>query len=157
MNQHLKAALACLALGSVAATACKSLGTPADQSQADILWSAMTDYDTWGNFDGHEGIMKGKSPHGPYVRTFVNSVGMQDQANPGYGTIIVKENFSRDDASTLKGITVMERIEGYDDENNDWFWARYTPTGEQTHNGMVPFCSDCHFDAGNDDFVFLND
>lgn len=157
MKRQLTAAVLGLLLGSAAITACKSLGTPEDQSEATTLWDEMSGYQSWGGFDGHVGIMKGKSPHGKYVHTYVNEIGMADQAQPAYGTIIVKENFSRDDRDTLQGITVMQRIEGYDAENNDWFWARYTPKGELTHAGQVAFCSDCHFDAGADDFVFLND
>lgn len=157
MKRHLTAAVLGLLLGSAALTACKSLGTEEDQSEASVLWDAMSGYQSWGGFDGHVGIIRGKSPHGKFVRTVMNDVGMQDQSAPGYGTIIVKENFSREDPDSLQGLTVMQRIEGYDPDNNDWFWARYTPKGELTHSGKVAFCADCHFDAGADDFIFLND
>lgn len=157
MNNALSGLLLGLLVSSLAITACKSLGTPEDQSEAVSLWSDMSGYQSWGHFDGFEGIIPGKSPHGKFVRTFMNEVGMRDQSQPGYGTIIVKENFSKDDADSLQGITVMQRIEGYDPENEDWFWARYTPSGEQTHSGKVPFCADCHFDAGDDDYIFFND
>jgi cytochrome P460 len=150
--------LAASLLGLLTFAACKSLGTPEDQTEAGSLWAKMSDYRSWAHFEGHEGIQRSKSKmHGKFVRTFVNGTGATNPSAPGYGTIIVKENFSKDDAETLMSMTVMQRIEGYDPENEDWFWARFTPGGELTHAGKVGMCSDCHFDAGGDDFVFLND
>ena len=148
----------CLFLAALLTTwvisACGSPGTPEDQTSAGTLWDAMNGYEQWDQFAGHEGMQPGKSPHGKFVRTFVKAA---DASAPGYGSIIVKENYSSEDPSSLGGLTVMQRIEGYDAENEDWFWARYTPKGKLTHSGKVSSCADCHFDAGGDDYVFLND
>ena len=149
-------ALAVLISG-VAVAACKSLGTPADQENADSLWQAMSGHEQWAPFEGHEGLQPGVSPHGKFVRVFVNPIGADTQEAPAYGTIIVKENYSSEDLTSLESLTIMQRSEGYDPDNDDWFWARYTPAGELTHSGKVESCSNCHFDAGGDDFVFLND
>ena len=136
---------------------CKSLGTEEDQAQAGSLWDRIQGYDSWSYFDGHEGFEKSKGVHGPIVRVFLNDLGAADQANPPSGTIVVKENLRKRDADTLISLTVMERIEGYDPENADWFYARYTPEGELTHSGKVASCIDCHFDGGDDDYLFYND
>ena len=144
-------------LAALGAAACKSLGTPEDQQEAVSLWDTLSGHEQWGHFDGHDGLQPGKSPHGKFVRTFVNETGAENPAAPSFGSIIVKENYSKDDLSTLVALTVMQRIEGYDPENGDWFWARYTPDGDLTHSGKVAMCADCHFDADGDDFVFLND
>ncbi len=143
--------------GTLAIAACQSLGTPEDQQEAGSLWDRMTGYQKWGHFEGHEKMQPGKSPHGKFVRTFLNSVGAESPAAPGYGSIIVKENYSSNDPASLGALTVMQRIEGYDPENGDWFWARYDVKGELTHSGKVAMCADCHFDADGDDFIFLND
>ena len=142
---------------AVSITACKSLGTPQDQKEAGGLWDSLSGYEQWDQFAGHEGLEPSKGAHGKFVRTFLNSVGATNPAAPGFGSIIVKENFGKKDLESLESLTVMQRVEGYDIENNDWFWARFTPSGEQTHSGKVAMCADCHFDAGGDDFVFLND
>ena len=141
----------------IALGACKSLGTPADQESADTVWQAISGRQQWAQFEGHEGLQPGKSPHGKFIRTFVNPVGAEHPEAPGYGSILVKENYSQEDLAKLDSLTVMERVEGYDPDNGDWFWARYTPAGELTHSGKVESCANCHFDAGGDDFVFLND
>jgi hypothetical protein len=140
-------------------SSCASLGTPEDQRTAAVLWGQdMRDYRSWAQFDGFPGIQKSKSDmHGTYVATYINgaAAGSPDDLPPG--SVIVKENFSSADPSTINGITVMKKIPGYDPDNGDWFWARFTPGGDLTHAGKVAMCADCHFDAGNDDYVFLND
>lgn len=157
MKIPLRSVFAFSLLGTLAIAACQSLGTPEDQAEAGSLWDDMSGYREWPQFSGHEGMQPGKSPHGKFIQTFLNPTGAKNPARPGYGAIIVKENFSRNDPGSLDALTVMQRIEGYDPENEDWFWARYTPDGKLTHSGQVAMCANCHFDAGGDDYVFLND
>lgn len=154
---RLRPALAFTTIGLGLVTACKSLGTPADQQRADSLWDQMQGHEQWGYFDAHPGMMEGNGPHGEYVETRINAVAARDQADPPFGSILVKENYGSQDRSSLESYTVMQRVEGYDPENGDWFWARWSADGELTHAGKVGMCYDCHFDAQGDDFVFLND
>ena len=137
--------------------ACASLGTPEDQSDGAALWKEMGNYRSWGHFQGHAGMEKGKSPHGKYIMTYINDSTAAQPDSPPPGSIVVKENFSSEDPGSLGALTVMKRIEGYDPDNGDWFWARFEPSGKLTHSGKVSMCADCHFDAGGDDFLFLND
>jgi hypothetical protein len=63
----------------------------------------------------------------------------------------------------------MFQREGYDSDNNDWFWAKYLPDGSFDSNpagvpltgriakGMNSGCIACHTAAPGDDMVFLND
>ncbi len=137
--------------------ACASLGSPKDQQSASLLWQKIDGHRQWGFFDSHVGIEDGHGPHGKFVATFLSASAHANQAKPPFGSILVKENYTKNDASALDSFTVMQRIEGYDPENGDWFWARFTPAGKLTHSGKVAMCFDCHFDADGDDFVFLND
>ena len=147
-----------LAAGLLIASACRMGPVKVDDEPlGDQLWVTMEGYQEWGSFPGHEGMEPGKSPHGKFVRTFINDVAAGSTEAPAIGSILVKENFSADDPDKLNGLTVMQRIEGYDTENSDWFWVRYGTNGKVTHSGQVSLCVDCHFDAGGDDFVFLND
>jgi len=139
------------------AAACASLGTPEDQASATTMWDEIQGHASWAQFPGHAGMQKGKSPHGKFVSTYINAVTASNTASPPSRSVIVKENFRQEDRATLDSLTVMKKVEGYDPENGDWFWARYTPEGELTHSGKVAMCFDCHFDAAGDDFVFLND
>lgn len=138
--------------------ACASLGSPEDQSEAEGLWDRISGYQSWGQAPGFEGVQPSKSVHGDFVRVYVNDVVAADLASPGFGSILVKEGFDKADASKLKALTVMERIEGYDPENDDWFWARYKPDGTLTDSGQVSNCIKCHrADAEDFDYVFVND
>ena len=147
-----------LAFGAISLiAACASLGTEEDQSTAGVLRTEMEGYQQWAQFEGYPGIQKSKSKvHGKYVATYINAIAARNPTDLAFGSIIVKANYAKKDVSTLKSTTVMKRIEGYDPENGDWFWARYAADGELTHSGKVSMCLDCHFDA-DDDFVFLND
>ncbi len=157
MKPKSKLVLPFMLAGSALAVACKSLGTPEDQDRAASLQTAISGYQQWGSFPDYEGWQKGKSPHGKYIRTFINSVAEVSPEDLPNGSIIVKANFSKQDESTLSALTVMQRIKDFDPENGDWFWARYSPSGELTHSGSVSMCIDCHTNAGGDDLVFLND
>ena len=157
MNISIQTVGALALAATLALTACKSLGSPEEQVRADTLWSDIADYKSWGHFDGFEGFQVGDSVHGRYVRVYANSIAEGDQENLPYESIIVKENFDRKDEGALTGITVMQRLRGFDPEHNDWFWVRYSTGGAQTHSGKPAFCIDCHSEAEGDDFVFLND
>ena len=73
-----------------------------------------------------------------------------------------------DPAKHLGAITVMFRREaGYDDDNQDWFWAKFLPDGSLDKNAMGGAlagrvakgadagCIACH--SGVDDYVFTSD
>lgn len=130
--------------------------TPVTVSAAD-LWQIIGQdkpYAEYGFWSGLEGIMKGQSPHGALVRTFVNDHAL----NPGlegypYGSIIVKENFMAD--TTLAKLTVMYKVKDYNPEAGDWFWAVYGPDGTAEMEGKIQSCISCHGMHQGDDFVLL--
>ena len=125
-----------------------------DRAQADLLMQAMDGYESWETVDGFDEWEQGTSVHGKVVRYFVNGVAYDNMAELPYGSIIVKEGYTRD--RKLKAVTVMQRIEGYDPDNYDWFWARYDASGALTDAGKVGFCIDCHRDGTEGDFSFAN-
>lgn len=130
--------------------------TPVTVSAAG-LWQIIGQdkpYAEYGFWSGLEGIMKGQSPHGALVRTFVNDRAL----NPGlegypYGSIIVKENFMAD--TTLAKLTVMYKVRDYNPEAGDWFWAVYGPDGTAEMEGKIQSCISCHGMHQGDDFVLL--
>ena len=61
------------------------------------------------------------------------------------GSIIVKEGYSDSSGSELNKITIMKKINGFDPEHNDWFWANYNEGGGLGGaNGSVSSCYSCH-------------
>ncbi len=134
-----------------------------DDTMAQKIIQEIKGYDKWDFFPGlkvdKDGFVEGQKPHGKYIRVFVNK---KDDLN-GYGSIIIKENYTAKDKGSLKTITLMKKIKGYDDKFGDWFWLRLKPDmtvdsmkGNKLR-GKVQVCGKCHSNAGGGDFIYLND
>ena len=145
-------------------------GGEADVKRAKNLWkrSLGGKYTKWASYPGLDGWQPGKSPHGKVLRYFINGAAARNPANPGNGSIIVKENYGQENGP-LMAVTIMQKIKGYDPDNADWFWVKYGPNGEILKNpkgmmlagrvakGMPAGCIACHGNAGGGDYLFIND
>jgi hypothetical protein len=142
-----------LLLSSLASITAAEVTSPEPDPKA--LWQHMQDeeYQKWAYWPGTEGFYKGTHPHGALLKTYVNDVARQglDQA-PGQlpvGSIIVKENFSREKA--LAATTVMYKAaEGYNEEHNNWFWLKRSANGDVAAAGKVETCQSCHASSSHD-------
>lgn len=151
----------------------KPFGGSRDVKFASKVWKAIRGYDEWKLTTE---VYKGTSPHGKYLRLFSTYVKVDGKSYP----IIVKDNYggrgvtlekvNKDRKGWLKAVTVMlKRDAGYDAENQDWFWAKYSPSGKIEKNpagmslagrvakGMNKGCISCHSQARGGDFLFSND
>jgi len=131
------------------------------------FWNFLTGsqpaYRNWSPWPGTRAdIYPGQSPHGAFLKMYVNRIAAGDPKNLPYGSIIVKENFGKD-RTTLMAITVMYRAKGYDPAHHDWYWIKYQSDGTVAHKGDMPIagrvstCINCHSGAGGNDFSFAND
>ncbi len=150
-----------------------AFGGGTDVAFAGKVWRAMDGYTDW---KLSTEIYKGGSPHGKYVQLFSTWVTVDGRAYP----IIIKDNYggrgvtpdrAREDRSAwLKAVTIMlQREEGYDADNDNWFWVKYKPDGSIDKNemgmklagriakGMPKGCISCHLQAGGGDYLFSND
>lgn len=136
-------------------------GGEKDVMFANMAWKAMQGYGKW---PIKTEMYPGKSPHGKFLKMYYSVVNVDGK--PYH--VIVKDNF--DGERKLAAVTVMvQREAGYDPDNNDWFWAKYSPDGTIDKNpagmalagrvgkGMDQGCIPCHKGAMNDDYVFMND
>lgn len=118
---------------------------------------------------------QGVHPHGAILDTIERKVTVGNNT----GVAIVKRNYGGKGVSKsevannpgkwLKAVTVMYKRSGYDPEDKDWFWVKYSPKGEVLKNpkgmplaGMVgkganAGCIACHKAAPGGDFVFNHD
>lgn len=152
-----------LCLLSVVVIGCTYFGRPVghDRTEADTLEREIADYKTWQTPAWVEGFTESAHPLPAYVKYYVNEAGMSDIDNPPDGSIFVKEQFDED--KQLIGFTVMKKIDGYDPENKDWFWAIADEAGVVTNAGKLNTswtsnCIDCHRKGdGGDDLLFVND
>jgi hypothetical protein len=142
--------------------------TPEEFYQA--LWRHLVrpdgPYTSWPPLPGKEGLRKGQSPHGAFVRLYANATAQADPKALPPGSILVLEDYSADQKSRA-GINILYRVRGYDPRNGDWYWMKYNENGTvmraapaaggQPLAGRVQACIDCHRMAGGNDLVFSND
>jgi hypothetical protein len=124
------------------------------------LWERISsegDYSTYSFWPGHEGINPGQAPHGVYHRIYINNNLKESLPNENkiapFGSIIVKENFNID--QKVVKITVMAKVEGFNDEGGNWFWAAYSPEGEVQAEGTPKGCVSCHVGMKNNDYIIV--
>ena len=147
----------------------KSTDNPeTDEEIAAGLWQKITteNYNNingdWSHWPGTTGkyppdtSLAGNVPHGyPEVfQTYVNSIGMTNLSSRSFPmadkAIVVKENYQISETdTTLLFLTVMLKKNGYDSENNDWFWVKYNPDGSIAVSGKVSGCISCHGGANS--------
>jgi len=130
---------------------------PTDGSE---FWTYITKtnpYAEWESWPGYEDIYPGQSPHGAFLKLYVN--GKAFKAIKGRkvplpsGSIIVKENYDKD-KETLVAVTPMYKVEGYNPEAGDWFWGKYGSDGKVMAAGKVKGCIDCHRQKKDMDWLF---
>jgi hypothetical protein len=148
-------------------------GNDKDVQFANNLWKAMEGYTDWPMSSDY---YPGQSPHGAFLRLYYNMVNID--GTPYH--VIVKDNFGGEGATKetvsespdkyLVAITPMvQREDGYDPDDNNWFWVKYAPDGSIMKNpkglalagkvakGSSTGCIACHANAKGNDFIFSND
>ena len=123
------------------------------------LWEYFTKtepYTDWSFFPGRDGMYKGTHPHGARLKLYVNDVALAalKEGKPmPYGAIILKENYAKD-GETLMAITPMYKVEGFNPDAGDWYWAKYKADGMVEKAGKVEGCIDCHSERKDKDWYF---
>ena len=151
-------------------------GNEADISDAKDVWKASLD----AGFVGESAIVtrpyKGMPPHGLILELLEKDVNI----NGKKGALVVKKNYGGngltindvigDPQKYLKSVTVMfKREAGYDEENKNWFYAKYASDGSLLKNpkdmklagrvakGAPTGCISCHKAASGGDFIYNHD
>jgi len=151
-------------------------GGDEDVAFAEQLWRELADARLVGPAAVTSRPYEGVEPHGAILVTLQGDLTLGGHT----GAVIVKNNYMGESVSVssvadnpdlnLDAVTIMfRRAEGYDPDNLDWFWVKYSPDGSLQTNpaglklagriGKNPqdACIACHKFAPDDDYVFLND
>ena len=102
-----------------------------NRSFEDRFWSYLQDqkYTNWAPVPGKsDGYSEGQSPHGAFLKMYLNRTAAGNPKELPNGSIIIKENYGPD-KKTLMAVTVMYRTKGYNPVAGDWYWAKYNPNG----------------------------
>jgi len=114
---------------------------------------------SWDLWPGKGEKYEGTEPHGALLTTYLNPAAARAAAEGAGqlppGAIVVKDNFMPD--GTLAASTVMYKIEGYNPEAGDWWWAKFMPDGSVDMDGMaqgrVEMCIGCHARGADNDYL----
>ena len=157
------------AIGAAAQDA--PFGGPEEVEYASSLWQTLAGANLVADDPIRAMPYQGREPHGAILEYFEQSVTVAGTE----GLAIVKKNYGGEDLAReqvlrepgeyLESITVMFRREqGYDPENQNWFWAKYNPDGslQASPEGMslagpVAGCIECHSAAPGGDYVYSYD
>ncbi len=112
---------------------------------------------TWHYEQGVDpGFYEGLAPHGAILRTFANNIAydaIEAKTNPlPEGSIIVKENYTPE--RELAAITFMVKMDGYNPDGGDWFWAKVQPDGTVEAAGSPAGCIGCHGGKRDNGWLF---
>ncbi len=154
-----KIIVSCLAMAMTLSSASFAISEDMPDADGDALWnyiSKVSPYTKWSYWPDHQGMLEGRAPHAPQHKVFVNKQALESKSAPlQFGAIEVKENYSMD--NELKAITVQYKVEGYNPKDGDWFWAKYSPTGETLKAGKLKGCIGCHSTRVANDFVLVHE
>ena len=160
-----------LATWSVPTVAQESGDDAKDPAFSQKFWNYLQEADyqeEWSRWPGqNEEFIEGSSPHGAFLKIYINDTVKNNTEDPPVKSLIVKENYNKD--KELVAITPMYRVgNDYDPDHNDWFWAKYLPDGSLDKNpkgmslagrvakGADQGCIACHTGAG-EDMLFTTD
>ncbi len=145
-------------------------GGKGDVAFAKDLWAAMEKAKLVGANAINVRPFKGNEPHGAIQQVLDTKITVRGRTarvivkrnNGGKGVTV--QSVYDDQFKDLKAITVMfKRKKGYDSDNLDWYWAKYTPKGGLAKNpkgmmlagrvakGASKGCIACHTVAGGAD------
>ncbi|MCP3870954.1 MAG: hypothetical protein GY703_23225 [Gammaproteobacteria bacterium] len=123
-------------------------GNESDIKFAKALWKSMEENSSVGDNAINVYPFKGNQPHGAIQQVLDTDIAVNGRASRvtvkrkhGGKDITVKSIYA-DPVSNLKAVTVMYKREaGYDSDDLDWFWVKYTPEGaiDKNPKGMKMF------------------
>ena len=151
-------------------------GNETDIADAEKVWKASLE----AGFVGENAIVTrpytGAPPHGMILELMEKNVTIDGVTGP----LVVKKNYGGngltvndvigDPNKYLQAVTIQfKREEGYDSENKNWFYGKYSPDGSLQANpkgmklagrvakGAPTGCIACHKSAPGGDFIFNHD
>lgn len=121
-----------------------------DEKMAEDIWQEIQGYSSWDQAEDWTDVKTSlDGTHGNFVQIWLNQEAFPSfedttSTNLPYGSISVKEGYSTSDVSSINTITVMKKIEGFDPDHGDWFWASFDTDGDVNKAGSVSSCYNCH-------------
>ena len=131
-----------------------------EEISGERLWKRFSeeeDFEKYPFWPDHARVQPGQSPHGDLHVVYVHpllydALPIRNKTAPN-GSMVVKCNMNAE--KEVVAFTVMAKVEGYDPQGGDWFWAKYSKTGGVQAEGKVKGCIECHSALKNNDYLIL--
>ena len=131
-------------------------GSQVDASELYMQITEEDNYKSWAFMPGTSEMDPGNGVHGELITVYVSDDALSAiENNEGVmpnGSIILKEGYSSE--GELREIVLMQKVDGFDPEHNDWYWAAYSPDGDVLTEGSQPACYNCHSRVKDNDYIF---
>ena len=145
-------------IAGVSALACGGGDPELPAPDGSAVWDFLQESnyrENWELWPGKGELYQGGEPHGALFTTYLNPIAFHAlerlTGSIPIGGIIVKENYTPDAVFVL--VTLMYKVEGFDSENADWFWAKIGSAGDVQAEGKVAGCQACHGAGRANDYV----
>lgn len=123
------------------------------------LWKQLQEKEyrkNWELWPGKGEKYEGTEPHGRLLTTYLNPPAAraveQRAGQMPAGAVIVKENYMPD--GELDAVTTMHKVQGFNPEHGDWYFAKFDPSGKAQQQGKVEGCIACHSTVSGNDYIF---
>ncbi|MCT7376156.1 cytochrome P460 family protein [Chelativorans salis] len=165
--------LAATGLVATAVSQDQPFGNEEDTAYSQTLWERLNEENLAGDNAVNTVPYEGTDPHGVILETLYRDIDVEGHT----GLVVVKRNYGPEGVTVedvqgdrgehMDSITVMfKREQGYDPENQDWFWAKYLADGSLDQNpqgmslagrvgkGADQGCIPCHAQAAEGDYLY---
>ncbi len=127
-----------------------SLTSKMPEPEAEAVWKHITQensFTEWTAWEDGKGLVShtNHASHSPNHRVYINKQALSERKTtlplPNESILI---SYINTPAGKPKAITVMYKVKGYNSAAGDWFWAKYSLTGEVQDAGKPQRCIACH-------------
>lgn len=114
----------------------------------EALKAEFEGYEEWEQLPDWVGIVPScDGTHGDFVQIWLNRIALADvdagASTFSEGALWIKEGYQQADGVS-KGLAVMRKVPGFNEDGGDWFWGRYDEDGAEIESGLISGCVGCH-------------
>ena len=129
------------------------------KAEAEAVWKYISEenpFKKWTFWEDHQRIDNGNGAFSPNHKVYVNQQTVDSKSTP-FQNESMAVSYIRSPADELQAIVVMYKVKGYNPSAGDWFWARYSLTGEVEDAGKIERCIKCHArKAADNDYIITH-
>ena len=129
------------------------------QPEAEAIWKYISQenpFTEWRYWGDHQGTHASNASFAPKHKLYTNKQAFDSKSTPLQNESMVI-TYLMDPSDKPEAIAVMYKVKGYNPAAGDWFWAKYSLTGEVQDSGKIQRCIACHTKrAADNDYIITH-